>query len=281
MQAWEELCQPRGEQFPAPKQMTHAARPNPTAPRLRASRHVYFLKGKKKPDCSWKLHIFRVIFPFQAQQPICWHLFAICHYFKFYSCIPFALLMVCHHSHVYTCLALVGENKKGKKGQTENSFLQLSGLVQLRQRQCWLQHALPTGFWAFILFLFFCKQFHTEVLHAEWDQTGLKHLPWGWLAGFTSKPTALEAASHGFLACSLTHSAQHRFIPHAFTPLLKAGVRPTSGAAQITKLHSYKEVWTQALFFFSCKFRNITGRKPQTRAQRARSHFRIWELFLS
>lgn len=112
--------------------------------------------------------------------------------------------MVCHHSHVYTCLALVGENKKGKKGQTENSFLQLSGLVQLRQRQCWLQHALPTGFWAFILFLFFCKQFHTEVFHAEWDQTGLKHLPWGRLAGFMSKPTALEAASHGFLACSLT-----------------------------------------------------------------------------
>lgn len=169
------------------------------------------------------------------------------------------------------------KKKKEKKGQTENSFLQLSGLVQLRQRQCWLQHALPTGFWAFILFLFFCKQFHTEVLHAEWDQTGLKHLPWGRLAGFMSKPTALEAASHGFLACSLTQI----YSPCIHTPP-KSWSSPTSGAAQITKLHSYKEeVWTQALFFFSCKFRNITGRKPQTRAQRARSHFRIWELFLS
>lgn len=139
-----------------------------------------------------------------------------------------------------------GEKKKEKKGQTENSFLQLSGLVQLRQRQCWLQHALPTGFWAFILFLFFCKQFHTEVLHAEWDQTGLKHLPWGRLAGFMSKPTALEAASHGFLACSLTQI----YSPCIHTPP-KSWSSPTSGAAQITKLHSYKEeVWTQALFFF-------------------------------
>lgn len=152
-----------------------------------------FSKGEKKqqknkPQTSFKLHIFLVMFPFQAQ-PICWRLFAICHYLKFHSCIPLALLMVCHCSHVCTCLALEGERKKKQKKRKKESFLHLSGLARLRQQQCWLQH--PVGH----RLLSDSTALRGTAGRAESDRVKMSAAG---LADFTPKPTVLEAASHAF-----------------------------------------------------------------------------------
>lgn len=153
-----------------------------------------FLRGKKKaaektkPQTSFRLHFFLVIFPFQAQ-PIRWHLFAICHYLKFYSCIPLALLMVCHYSHVCTCLAWVGERKKTTKKKKERELPSSVGLAQLRQQQCWLQHPVGHGLLSNSISL------RGTAGRAESDRVKTSIAG---LADFTPKPTVLEVASHAF-----------------------------------------------------------------------------------
>lgn len=174
---------------------------------MELKRHTNAIFLRKKRQTSFKLHIFLVIFPFQAQPPICWHLFATCHYLKFYSCIPFALLMVCHYSHVYTCLILKGVRKKKKK---EKEIKRASFICQVwydptrdnASNSPVYKAQLATS----IHIIFFLAVFDIEVLHAELDETWLKHLLWDWQASHQSQ-NLWKQASHTFLAHLLIHPA--------------------------------------------------------------------------
>lgn len=81
------------------------------------------------------------------------------------------------------------KKKQKKKERKKESFLHLSGLAQLRQQQCWLQH--PVGH----RLLSDSTALRGTAGRAESDRVKMSAAG---LADFTPKPTVLEAASHAF-----------------------------------------------------------------------------------
>lgn len=161
-----------------------------------------------------------------------------------------------------------GKERKQQKKRKKESFLHLSVWHSSASSSAGCSTQLATGF--------FLTASHWEVLQAELNQTGLRRLLQGWQTSHQSQP-CWKLLRMLFSLFSQTFAWELICSPCIHIPPKKNGASPPSDNPISFIQRSLNKHSPPPKY----KFRNITGRKQQARAHSTRSHFRIWELFLS